>query len=79
MLQAMSTQVAVPADRKEQRFFRVHCFPFRMTDANMSRHAGSRWAQFWRSLKAAYDFFERAGMPPNVVVRNGRYVFETEG
>ena len=68
--------LADAAFREGQPFFRVHVFPFRMTDENMARHEKSRWKDFWENLKEGYDFFERSGRPPNVEVRGGRYVFE---
>ncbi len=52
----------------------VHIFPFRMTDANMIRHAASPWQPFWADLKPAHDAFESSGVPPTVAVREGRYV-----
>lgn len=67
--------LADAALRGGQRYFRVHCFPFRMTDANMRRHQGSVWIDFWRNLQEGYAFFERTGVAPNVEVRNKRYVF----
>lgn len=51
----------------------VHIFPFRMTEENMTRHASSRWEDFWGNLKEGFDYFERRGMPPEVTVRQGRY------
>ena len=42
----------------------------------MKKHAKSRWISFWRNLKDGYDHFEKQKVPPNVVVRNKRYVFE---
>ena len=62
--------------RNGQRFFRVHCFPFRMTPENMKKHKDNRWYRFWENLKEGYDFFERSGRPPNVVVNGKRYAFE---
>lgn len=62
--------------RAEQAFFRVHVFPFRMTEANMARHADSKWADFWTNLKEGHDHFEATGQPPNVEVSNKRYVFD---
>jgi len=68
------------AFRNGQRFFRIHIFPFRMTDGNMQNYRGSRWYNFWENLKEGYDFFERFHIPPNVEVevRDGkyRYVFQ---
>ncbi len=55
----------------------VSIFPFRMTDENMNKHKYSEWYKFWKSLKEGYDFFEKNGHnPPNVKVKNKRYVFE---
>jgi len=68
--------LADAAFRNGQRFFRVHCFPFRMTDANMKKHIRSKWHAFWQNLKEGHDFFEKTGAPPNVVVRDRKYVFE---
>jgi murein L,D-transpeptidase YafK len=59
-----------------QPFFRVHLFPFRMTKGNMERHQDSAWIEFWRNLREGYDYFENTFKPPNVLVRNRRYVFE---
>ena len=58
-----------------QRFFRVHCFPFRMTEANMKRHAKSKWIEEWYNLKQGYDWFEKSKRPPNVTVSVRRYLF----
>ena len=68
--------LADAALRNGQRFFRVHCFPFRMAHENMKRHRGSKWLPFWENLKTGYDHFETTKQPPNVVVRNGKYTFE---
>lgn len=59
-----------------QRFFRVHVFPFRMTDEELSKHEASPHHAFWQNLKTGYDHFEQRRRPPNVEVRRGRYVFE---
>lgn len=68
-----------------QRFFRVHIFPFRMSEAEiekrMSRRAlifespHSQWRDFWRNLLEGYEIFERTRIPPDVTVRAGRYDF----
>ncbi len=69
--------VADASLRKGQRFFRVHIFPFRMTDKNLAKYRHSKWYKFWKNLKEGYDFFEKNGNnPPNVEVKNKRYVFE---
>lgn len=67
--------LADAAFRGGQPFFRIHIFPFRMTPENMAKHGSSRWAALWRNLKEGYDWFERERRPPNVTVREKRYVF----
>jgi len=61
-----------------QKFFRVHCFPFRMTKGNMKKHSESQWLSFWENLRTGYDVFERTKQPPNVLVKNRKYVFSQE-
>ncbi len=68
--------MAVSAFKNGQSFFRVHIFPFRMTETNMKKHNRSEWYPFWQNLKKGYDFFyEYGNVPPNVEVDKGRYVF----
>ena len=62
--------------RNGQKFFRVHVFPFRMTERRMKEARSENWYSFWENLKGGYDFFEKTGNPPNVLVRSGKYVFE---
>jgi murein L,D-transpeptidase YafK len=59
-----------------QKFFRVHLFPFRMTDERLAKTKGDEWHDFWLNLKEGYDFFEEKGIPPEVTVEDGRYAFE---
>lgn len=59
-----------------QAFFRVHAFPFRMTDTNMQRHKDNDWHAFWQNLKTGYDYFEDKKIPPNVELSGGKYVFD---
>ncbi len=59
-----------------QTFFRVHIFPFKMTDRNINGHSGHPSIDFWKNLKAGYDWFEKYLTPPNVMVRDGEYVFD---
>lgn len=61
-----------------QAFFRIHCFPFRMTDARMNKEQTGRakWLEFWANLKEGYDYFEVLHRPPNATVKNGVYLFE---
>ncbi len=68
--------LADAAFRNGQNFFRIHIFPFRMTEENMQKHKKSKWFNFWQNLKEGYDFFERFHIPPNVSVKNGRYLFQ---
>ena len=67
--------LAEAALRNGQKYFRVHCFPFRMTQENMMKHRESEWASFWINLKTGYDWFEESRQPPNVEVKNKKYVF----
>jgi len=61
--------------RGGQRDFQVQAYPFRMTPANMARHAGDPNMPFWRKLKEGSDHFEVTGKPPSVGVCNRDYVF----
>ena len=63
------------AFKNGQSFFRVHIFPFRMTKENMKKHKESEWYLFWENLKEGYDFFNNNNNPPDVDVKNKRYVF----
>lgn len=62
-----------------QARFQAQVFPFRMTEANLSAHAHSDLAPFWRQLKDGYDRFEQDRIPPKVSVCNGRYAFAPGG
>jgi len=66
--------LAQEALRNGQRFFRVHIFPFRMTEANMRKHKNSNWLSFWKNLKEGYDYFEKTKMPPQIDVVGKKYV-----
>ena len=57
-----------------QESFQVHAFPFRMTEANMARHAKNEWYPFWKTLKEGHDYFELTRQVPTVAVCNRRYV-----
>lgn len=67
--------IAESALRGGQFFFRVHVFPFKMTDSNMAKHQSSKWYSFWQNLQTGYLHFENTKRPPNVTVRNKKYVF----
>ena len=69
--------LADAAFRNGQPFFRVHIFPFKMYKKNMEKNEKSEWYEFWSNLKEGYDFFTVHGYnPPNVEVREGKYVFD---
>ncbi|MFX1538511.1 MAG: murein L,D-transpeptidase family protein [Promethearchaeota archaeon] len=70
--------LADAALRNEQKFFRVHIFPFRMTERNMRAYHKSKWFTFWSNLKEGYDYFEKFRVPPNVIVKNKHYLFEKD-
>lgn len=57
-----------------QETIHVHALPFRMSDANMARHAKSQWMPFWQTLKQGYDHFEQTRLPPDVVVCQRQYM-----
>lgn len=59
-----------------QKVVRVHSFPFAMTEEKLSRYADSEHFTFWKNLKEGWDWFEARRQPPNVEVKDGRYVFE---
>ena len=61
-----------------QPFFRVHIFPFRMTEANMLRHERSVHHAFWKNLQEGHAFFENVRRPPDVTVKDRRYVFKAD-
>ena len=59
-----------------QPFFRVHIFPFRMTDERLAKESNNTWHPFWSNLKEGYDWFEIHKTPPNVTEREKRYVYD---
>jgi len=62
--------------RSGQRFFRVHIFPFRMSEANLAAHADHEWQDFWQNLREGHDTFEKHQVPPNASVSaDGKYAF----
>ncbi|MFT3732731.1 MAG: murein L,D-transpeptidase family protein [Hyphomicrobium sp.] len=52
----------------------VHVFPFRMTAANMARHADNPARDTWQPLKEAYDDFARTRERPEIGMCGRRYV-----
>lgn len=57
-----------------QPFVRVHCFPFRFTAERLARESASPWHGFWLNLQEGYTAFERSHLPPDIAVRDRRYV-----
>jgi murein L,D-transpeptidase YafK len=60
-----------------QPFFRVHIFPFRMSDEKMAAAKDREWFDFWTNLKEGHDHFERLRLPPETRVHKGRYHFQS--
>lgn len=58
-----------------QREVSVHCFPFRFTTERMQQAQSEPWSAFWLNLREGFDAFEKSGKPPEVLLRDGRYVF----
>lgn len=58
-----------------QLAFQVQAFPFRMTQANMTRHRNNPHVPFWRMLKEGSDHFEVTRQEPKIDVCAKRYVF----
>jgi murein L,D-transpeptidase YafK len=67
--------VVLKALQSGQKTFQVQSFPFRMTEANMRRHAGDPNMKFWYTLKAGYDAFEKTRREPVVGYCAGQYAF----
>ncbi len=63
------------AFEKGQPFFRIHIFPFKMTDNNMRKYRSKKWTEFWKNLKDGYEYFKEHKIPPDVSVKNKKYIF----
>ncbi len=72
-------QLVTAALHGGQQRFQVQVFPFRMTEGNLGRHAGSAAHAFWTNLKPGYDLFEASQVPPKVSVCGKRYAFAPGG
>ena len=61
-----------------QKFFRVHIFPFRMTDRRMDQAVRDKATalNFWANLKEGYDYFEIVQKPPVSNLDGSNYGFE---
>ncbi len=69
--------LAAKALASGQAFFRVHIFPFPMTDNTLKEYQSTPWHSFWLNLQQGYEYFEAHRKPPNVEVVHGRYTFGT--
>ena len=67
--------IILKAMKSGQRSFQVQAYPFRMTSASMTAHAGDPNMRFWQNLKQGYDAFSRTRREVNVSVCEGRYHF----
>ncbi len=64
------------AHQAGQPLFRIHIFPFRMTQRRLDLAKGEAWHSFWKNLKQGYDLFEENKVPPNTKVSQKQYTFE---
>jgi len=62
------------AFRRGQNQIEIHCFPFPLTDINLTKFSDRPWLQFWQTLRKGYDYFEAQRVPPFVSVENGNYL-----
>ncbi len=60
-----------------QAVIRVHAFPFPMSEENLAASKDTPHYEFWQNLKHGWDWFETRNAPPNVTVKNKRYVFSS--
>ncbi|MFT5467074.1 MAG: murein L,D-transpeptidase YafK [Verrucomicrobiales bacterium] len=82
MTDASIEQIWTLADaslKRGQPYFRVHCFPFRMTEERMARAKTSEWYDFWKNIREGYKAFEEDGLPPSAEVSGKRYTFKKAG
>ncbi len=66
------------AIKNGQPFFRVHIFPFPLTPDNLNKHREHHDFNFWLGLKDGYDFFESHNIPPNILVKEGKYIVDSQ-
>ncbi len=66
--------VTAALDTSQPRF-QVQIYPFRMTEANLTRYADSEWLANWRDLQAGYALFESSRVPPVASICDKRYAF----
>ncbi len=56
--------------------FQLQIYPFRMSVANLAKHADSPHMSFWKDIKEGHDRFELTKRPPSWDVCNKEYVFD---
>jgi murein L,D-transpeptidase YafK len=59
-----------------QKFFRIHLFPFRLTEERLAQHTAHPSFPFWQNLQTGFRWFEEKKQPPNATVENKRYQFD---
>ncbi len=72
-IEEIYTLVAAALEHGQDRV-PVHVFPFRMDSGWEQQHQDSEWLPFWRELAPAYSAFAQNGRPPQVSVKDRRYV-----
>lgn len=67
------------AYQHKQKLIRIHIFPFKMSNYNMAlaKRLTPTLYPFWLNLKEGYDYFEQHKNPPNVEVKNKKYIFNS--
>jgi len=58
-----------------QKQIRVDIFPFRMDDTNLKRYTAYKQDAFWRSLKPAYELFEKRQVPVDYHLKGKDYAY----
>jgi murein L,D-transpeptidase YafK len=56
-----------------QKAFDVHIFPFPLRESKLKKQETNPSVTFWRDLQPIYDAFEATSIPPQVIVKSGRY------
>ncbi|MGV3546070.1 MAG: L,D-transpeptidase family protein [Pedobacter sp.] len=68
--------LAVEARNGGQKEIPVNIFPFRMTEANMSKYSKEypQHIAFWNALQPGFDYFEKNKVMPKVTQIGGKYI-----
>jgi len=59
-----------------QKIVKIHIFPFKITDKNLSDHKDSEYYSFWSNLKEGYEYFEDNKTVPEIIVTNKKYAIK---